>query len=39
MLVHFDLFRLFCREFTHFLVYFVQAELLWPCTKMDKYEV
>ena len=25
LLAHFDLFRLFCREFTHVLVYFLRA--------------
>ena len=32
-------FWLFCCEFTHFLVYFLQAWIMWRCTKIDKYRV
>ena len=30
---------LFCHEFTHFLVYFLQAKILRRCLKIDKYQV
>ena len=39
ILAHFDQFRLFCCKFTHFLLYFLQAQIVWRCTKIDKYEV
>ena len=39
VLAHFDQFRLFCCEFTHFSVYFLQAYMMWRCTKMDKFQV
>ena len=38
MLVHFDKFWLFCREFVRFLVHFLQALIIWRCTKIDKYQ-
>ena len=28
-----------CRKFTRFLVYFLQALIMWQCTKTDKYQV
>ena len=36
ILAHFDQ---FCREFMRFLVYFLQVQIIWQCTKIDKYEV
>ena len=36
---NFDQFRLFCCEFIHFSVYFLQAKIVWRCTKIDKYQV
>ena len=30
---------LFCRECTQFLVYFLQVQIMWRCTKSDRYEV
>ena len=30
---------MYCREFTHFLKYFLQAQIMRRCTKIDKYEV
>ena len=38
-LAHFDQFWLFCREYMRFLVYFLQAFIMWRCTKIDKYQV
>ena len=38
ILAHFDQFRLFCCEFTNFLVYFLQTSIMWWCTRMDKYQ-
>ena len=29
----------FCREFPRFLVHFLQALVMWQCTKIDKYQV
>ena len=39
ILARFDHLRLFCHKFTHSLMYFLQAQLLWRWTKIDKYQV
>ena len=39
ILAHLDPFCLSCREFTHFLLYFLQALIVWRCTRIDKYQV
>ena len=39
ILSHCDQVRLYFRECKHFLVYFLQAHIMWWCIKIDKYGV
>ena len=39
ILSHCDQVRIYFRKYKHFLVYFLQAHIMWWCIKIDKYGV